>query len=136
MENEVNIKLTEYGKGFYYVRTSTNKFLGTFELDETGSYNFWYSGGGGSWSSHSLRLIADKLDEINKPFSDKVNEYFEQERRDFEERARVEYRTLLNESGMFFEFYPYFTGEYKKDKEQWLIEYKKIEDLRAQNNSF
>lgn len=132
----MEIKLIEYGKGFYNVHTSTNKFLGTFELDESGFYNFWCSGREGSWSSHSLRLIADKLDDINKPFEEELKKYFDQEARDFEERAHVKYRKLLNESGMFFEFYPKLTGEWSKDKEQWLIEYKNLEYLRAQNNIF
>lgn len=53
-------------------------------------------------------------------------------KKDFEERARVEYRQLLNESGMFFEFYPKLIGEWKKDKEEWFIEFKKLEELRQQ----
>lgn len=70
-----------------------------------------------------------KLEKVNKPFDDEVTEYF---RRDFEDRGRVEYRQLLNESGMFYEFYPQLTGEYGKDKEQWLIIFKELEELRKQ----
>jgi len=34
-------------------------------------------------------------------------------------RWRVEYKKLLK-SGMFFEFHPELTGDWKQDKEQWL----------------
>lgn len=51
--------------------------LGTFELDADGFYHYWRNKGlDGSWSSQSLRLIADKLDEVNKPYSDSLDEYF------------------------------------------------------------
>jgi hypothetical protein len=33
----------------------------------------------GFWTSHSLRMIADLLDDINKPHDDKIKEYFKNE---------------------------------------------------------
>jgi hypothetical protein len=42
----------------------------------------------------------------------------------------VEYRQLLNESGMFYEFYPKLTGQWKEDKQEWFEEFKKLEELR------
>ena len=73
----MEIKLVELGKGFYNVHTSTDVFLGTFELDTDGFYHYWENKSlDGSWSSHTLRLIADKLDEVNKPYNDSLNEYF------------------------------------------------------------
>lgn len=65
-----------------------------------------------------------------------MNEYFDQEKKDREKRARVEYRKLLNETGMFFEFYPQLTGNWEKDKLEWFVIYVDLEDLRAQNSSF
>ena len=132
----MEIKLEKQSDNLYDVWFNV-KYLGRFVKDVDGFFYYWGDESlSGSWSSYQLRAIADKLDEINKPYEEVVDEYFDQERRDFEELARVEYRKLLNESGMFFEFYPHLTGEYKKDKEQWLIEYKKLEDLRAKNTSF
>ena len=133
----MEIKLEKVNEQEYRVLTNNDLFIGTFELDESGFYSFWNPNHvAGSWSSYSLRMVADKLDEINKPFQETVDEYFDQERRDFEERARVEYRKLLNETGMFFVFYPQLTGEWNKDKLDWFVEYSKLEDLRASNNAF
>lgn len=134
MENAVNLELEKVSKFVYNVKVNNTK-IGTLELDESGFYSFWYNNAG-SWSSYSLRLVADKLDEINKPYKEVVDEYFDQERRDREERARIEYRKLLNESGMFFEFYPHLTGDWKKDKLEWFIIHADLEDLRAKNTSF
>lgn len=133
----MEIKLEKSTKFIYKAFTPNNKYLGTFELDVDGYFHYWQDKSlNGAWDAYILRAIADKLDEVNKPYKEAVDEYFEQAQRDFEQRARVEYRKLLNESGMFFEFYPQLTGEYKKDKEQWLVEYIKLEDLRAQNSAF
>ena len=65
----------------YYVLWENGKQIGTFEMDVDGFFYFWDERNSyGSWSSYYLRVIADKLDEINKPFQDKVDEYFEQEK--------------------------------------------------------
>ena len=121
----------------YYVLWENGKQIGTFIVDVDGMFYFWdESNSYGSWSAYQLRAIADKLEEINKPFKEVVDEYFDQERKDFEQRARVEYRKLLNESGMFFEFYPSLTGKWKKDKLEWFVEYAKLEELRKQNSAF
>lgn len=45
------------------------------------------------------------------------------------EEAKEEYKKLLA-SGLMFEFYPEFTGEYKKDWQYWLMMYKKLKRLR------
>ena len=71
------IKLVEFTQGVYSVYTSRDVLLGTFELDIDGFYYYWENKRlEGSWRSHSLRLIADKLDEVNKPYEDSINEYF------------------------------------------------------------
>jgi len=133
----MEIRLEKTTKFVYKAFTPNNKYLGTFELDVDGYFHYWKDKSlSGSWSSYQLRAIADKLDEINKSYEDIIDGYFDQERRDFEERARVEYRKLLNESGMFFEFYPHLTGDWEKDKLEWFDIYKELEDLRAKNTSF
>lgn len=133
----MEIKLEKVNEKEYKVIWNNGAHIGKFSLYFDGFWHFWNTDYiAGSWSSHSLRLIADKLDEVNKPYKEVVDEYFDQEIRDREERARVEYRKLLNESGMFFEFYPHLTGDWKKDKLEWFDIYKELEDLRAKNTSF
>lgn len=133
----MEIKLEKVTQFVYKAFTPNNKYLGTFELDESGFYNYWQDKSlKGAWSAYQLKAIADKLDEINKPYREVIDEYSNQERRDREERARVEYRKLLNESGMFFEFYPHLTGDWKKDKLEWFVIHADLEHLRAQNSSF
>lgn len=113
-----------------------NKLLGHFIMQEDGYYMFFCLEDNGGWSSYSLKLIADKLDEVNKEFNDEVNEYFDLLRRNEEQQAKVEYKKLLNESGMFFEFYPHLTGVWKDDKLEWFNIYKELSDLRAKKDSF
>lgn len=133
----MEIKLEKVSKFVYKAFTPNNKYLGTFELDVDGNYHYWQDKSlNGAWSAYQLKAIADKLDEINKPYKENVDEYFKKERRDREERARVEYRKLLNESGMFFEFYPHLTGDWKKDKSEWFVIHVDLEDLRGKNTSF
>jgi hypothetical protein len=51
--------------------------LGKIIKDVDGFYYFWIKEGSyGSWNSYSLRLIADKLDQINKRWNNNINEYF------------------------------------------------------------
>lgn len=60
----------------YNVLWENGKHLGYFRLDVDGYYYFEELPNGGYWSAHSLRHIANKLDEINKPYDDEVNQYF------------------------------------------------------------
>jgi hypothetical protein len=74
------IKLEKLNKS-YSVQTITGKEIGSFQLDSNGFYYFWEKSDlNGCWSAYTLREIADKLDEVNKPFDDSVKEYFEKER--------------------------------------------------------
>lgn len=124
------MKLEKGLRESYIVRTDNDKKLGYFVLENDGSYYYKESETlTGYWTSQTLKEIATLLDEVNKPFDDEVNDYF---RKDFEECARVEYRHLLNESGMFFEFYPKLSGEWQKDKQEWFKEVKQLEELRQQ----
>ncbi len=112
----------------YRVLTETNKQIGYFILDIDGSYYWWQADGlNGAWTSHSLREIATLLDEVNKPFDDIVDEYFIQERRDFENRAKIEYRKLKSESGLLPLLYVHLTGEWKKDRIEWLEIFEDLE---------
>lgn len=71
-------KINEYK---YNVLWENGKHIGTFELGIDGMFYFWGNTDNyGSWTSYSLRAIADKLDKINKPFQDTVDKYFEQEK--------------------------------------------------------
>jgi len=115
----------------YFVFADNNKEIGSFQLDIDGSYYFWNNSElTGCWTGNNLREIAQLLDDVNEPFNKQVIDYFELEKRNFEDQARVEYRKLLNESGMFWEYYPHLSGNWKVDKERWLIEYQKLEGLR------
>lgn len=58
-----------------------NKCIELFNLQEDGYYVYYVNSPQESWSSHSLRAIADKLDEINKPFEEELKKYFEQQQR-------------------------------------------------------
>ena len=74
---EIKLKRKKTQSGYYKVQTSTGMYLGAFELDMDGFYYFCCnSSKSGCWGSNELRLIADKLDEVNKPYNDSLNEYF------------------------------------------------------------
>ena len=76
----MEIKLEKVSKFVYKAFTPNNKYLGTFELDVDGNYHYWENPKlNGAWSAYQLRAIADKLDEINKPYKEVVDEYFKQE---------------------------------------------------------
>jgi hypothetical protein len=48
------------------------KEIGVFALENDGYYGF-YPSSAGYWSSYALRLIADKLDELNKEWDEYIN---------------------------------------------------------------
>ena len=120
------INLEKLNSGTQEVKFN-QKTLGHFIMQDDGYYVFCAQNSLEGWSSYSLKLVAKELDKINSAFEQEVNNYFDEQRRDMEERARVEYRKLLNESGMFFEFYPHLTGDWKKDKLEWFDIYKELE---------
>ena len=120
----------------YFVFADNNKEVGSFQLDSDGSYYFWINDeASGCWTAQNLKEIAELLDEVNKSFDKEVDEYFDLLRRNKEDAARIEYRKLLN-NGMFFEFYPNLTGNWKEDKLEWFDEYKKLEELRSRKEIF
>ena len=120
----------------YAVFADNGKEIGSFQLDSDGSYYFWQNSElTGFWSAYDLRSIADKLEEVNKEFDNQLDVYFDQLRKDTEEKARVEYLELLN-SGYLFEFYPHLTGHWITDESEWFDEYKKLIELRANKEIF
>lgn len=50
--------------------------LGQILAKEDGFYDFWPELNGGYWEAHVLRAIADKLDEMNKPWQEEIDNYF------------------------------------------------------------
>lgn len=63
---------TEIKKKVY---TDNSLLVGTFEMDVDGFYNYWEDENlTGYWNSQTLRAIADKLDEVNKPFQEEIDE--------------------------------------------------------------
>lgn len=49
-------------------------YLGDAEIEVDGYYNFWFTKDlNGYWTSHSLRSIAEMLDELNKEWDDKIS---------------------------------------------------------------
>ena len=71
------ITLKKVNQYKYIVLWENGKQIGTFEMDVDGMFYFYSDRDNyGSWASYSLRAIADKLDEINKPFQDTVDEFF------------------------------------------------------------
>lgn len=44
---------------------------------------------------------------------------------------KEEYDGLLK-SGMFWEFYPSLSGEWDKDKEEWSVIFKRLQELRKE----
>ena len=131
----MELKLEKLNKS-YSVLTDSGKTIGSFQLDSDGFYYFYEDSQlTGCWGAWELRKIADLLDEVNNPYKKSLDGYFDLEKINFEEQAKVGHRKLLK-SGAFWRVYPQLSGNWKNDKEQWLIEYQKLEDLRAQNNSF
>jgi S-formylglutathione hydrolase FrmB len=49
------------------------KRLGAFVIQDDGYFGFYPDDLKGYWSSHALRLIADKLDETNTAWDEYIN---------------------------------------------------------------
>ena len=131
----MEIKLEKLNQS-YKVLTDTGKELGSFQMDCSGSYGYWRNETlWGFESAYTLRAIADKLDEVNKPLDDLQKIYFENERELFDEKAEREYWEVLK-SGKFFQWYPGMSGDWERDKENWFKEYQKLEDLRRNFTPF
>lgn len=70
------MKLQKLNKS-YSVLSNNDIVVGSFQLDSDGSYYFYHTDDiAGCWSAHSLKEIAELLDEVNKPFDKQVEDYF------------------------------------------------------------
>ncbi len=70
-----HLTLKPDGKNRYLVYFKQNmKCIGVFSMDVDGYYYFWSNNDGGSWESYELRMIADALDKVNKPYDDHIKE--------------------------------------------------------------
>lgn len=74
----MNLKYEQADSEMIKVLTPNNTVVGYFIVDVDGYFYFWPSNEG-CWSSHMMRSIADKLDEVNKKWDDHINEYFNKE---------------------------------------------------------
>lgn len=71
MKDEITIKDTQNGKEFIF---NNHYVLGIAGKDVDGFYYFWFTNATGAWDAWILRDIADKLDSLNQPWKDKINE--------------------------------------------------------------
>lgn len=71
------INTQEITKGRYKVFFNTN-YLGDLVMDVDGYFYYWPSIEKGAWSSYSMRMIADKMDELNKPWDDYIEKNLKQ----------------------------------------------------------
>ena len=70
-----HLTLKPEGKYEYLVYFKQNmKCIGVFSMDVDGYYYFWSNNDSGCWSSYELRMIADALDKVNKPYDDNIKE--------------------------------------------------------------
>lgn len=63
-------------QGGYQVYYENGVYLGDILTDVDGFYYYWPELRGGSWASIVMRLIADKLDELNQPWEEEIERYF------------------------------------------------------------
>ena len=70
------LRAEEINKSNYRVLFE-DRLLGHFIMDIDGYYYFDYvTSPNGLWTSYSLRMVADLLEEMNKPYEDNIKEYF------------------------------------------------------------
>ncbi len=70
-----HLTLKPEGKNEYLVYFKQNmKCIGAFSMDVDGYYYFWSNNDSGCWGSYELRMIADALDKVNKPYDDHIKE--------------------------------------------------------------
>ncbi len=54
-------------------------YMGDLSIAHDCNYNFWPDLKGGFWAGYVLKEIVDKLEELNKPINDEMNEYFDKQ---------------------------------------------------------
>lgn len=65
----ITVELTTPTAGKVYFN---QKYLGIVVVQDDGYYGFLSNEPSGYWSSYALRLIADKLDEMNKDWDEHI----------------------------------------------------------------
>lgn len=70
------IKLEAMPDGGYDVFYENGVLLGILYREVDGYFVFQPEPGGGAWSGHVLQAIADKIEELNKPWDLEIQEYF------------------------------------------------------------
>ena len=72
--NMIRLERTTTNEKSYHLYFNT-VYLGDVIMDEAGYYNFWDSNDNpGFWSSYSLKLIAEQLDELNKEWDEQIKQ--------------------------------------------------------------
>ena len=61
----------------YRVIYDNGVIIGDLDMDGDGYFYFWPERLNGAWEAHVLRAIADKLDEINKPWDEEIARAFQ-----------------------------------------------------------
>jgi hypothetical protein len=69
MKDQINLQ--EVSKSHHKVFFG-DKFIGDIIMDVDGYFYYLPSDERGTWSAWTMRLIADKLDELNKPWDDYI----------------------------------------------------------------
>jgi len=65
----------EINNSLVYLYFQDRAFIGECHRLEDGYFSFLPSNTGGYWSESIIRLVADKLQELNKEWDEKVNSY-------------------------------------------------------------
>lgn len=67
--------------GGYKVFFENGVYIGDILVKEDGFYDYWPEYHGGYWDEMMLRVIADKLKELNAPYQKELEDYFSKEPR-------------------------------------------------------
>jgi hypothetical protein len=68
---------TKINNSHYQVNHTNNVLMGDIMMDNDGFFYFWPDLKGGFWEAYILLELGNKLNELNKPWEDEVNKYFD-----------------------------------------------------------
>ena len=60
----------------YQVIYDNGVYIGDLLVEVDGFFVYYPIQNGGAWESHVMRAIADKLDELNKPWQQQIDKHF------------------------------------------------------------
>lgn len=72
----MNLIYQQISQHKYNIVTGNQKLVGELIMDVDGYFYFWPEDNNGAWSSYLLRQLADKIDEINKPWNQKTEGFW------------------------------------------------------------